>query len=86
MENLEPVESAYKAVKLKELKQWMEMLPNEFLEYDLMVAMNGIQPNGFYVYQKEFTIRGFDVDEFSKQILFLHAIDDEKPRIRTNIL
>lgn len=65
-------------MKLKDLKIWLEMLPNEFLEYDLVVAANGIQPSGLHIYEKEYVVRGFDVDDISKQILFLHAADDSK--------
>jgi hypothetical protein len=65
-------------MKLKDLKIWLEMLPNEFLEYDLVVAANGIQPSGLFIYEKEYVVRGFDVDDVGKQILFLHAADDTK--------
>lgn len=67
-----------KCLKLKDLKQWLNMLPNEFLEYDLVTANNGILATGAFVYEKEFNIRGFDIDEAYKQILFLHAIDESK--------
>ncbi len=67
-----------RCLKLKDLKQWLNMLPNDFLEYDLVTANNGILATGVHIYEKEFTIRGFDVDEAYKQILFLHATDESK--------
>ncbi len=73
-------------IKLKDLKAWMHMLPNEFLEYDLVVAANGIQPSGLFIYEKEYTIRGFDVDEAGQQILFLHAADDSSVKRNKIIL
>lgn len=63
-------------LKLKDLKMWLQHLPNEFLEYPLLVAQQGLTPAGLIVYDRQYVIRGFDVDEASGQILFLHAIDD----------
>jgi hypothetical protein len=63
-------------LKLKDLKMWLQHLPNEFLEYPLLVAQQGVTVTDLIIYDKQYVIRGFDVDTVDKQILFLHAIDD----------
>ena len=68
-------------LKLKDLKMWLQHLPNEFLEYPLLVAQQGITTNSLIIYDKQYVIRGFDVDTVDGQILFLHAIDDYKSPI-----
>lgn len=81
---VDPSEDSRKPLKLKDLKMWLQMLPNEFLEYDLITANNGILSNGALIYEKEYNIRAFDVDLENKCILFLRTID-ESPRTQSGI-
>jgi hypothetical protein len=79
-------------LKLKDMLQWMQMLPVDFLEYELVVAENGKVFNSpsittpYHIYNKEYKIRGFDVDPKERQILFLHVIDDGMSLKETKII
>ena len=78
-------------LKLKDILIWMQSLPVDYLEYELVAAHNGkVSIPGLstpqHLYQKEYNIRAFDIDERSKQVLFLHVIDDaNQNKIITNI-
>jgi len=60
-------------MKLRELKEWVNKLPNKFLEYEVVNAEKGELTNdGEYTYRLDKPITTLDVDEDSKEILILN--------------
>ena len=57
---------------LKEIKNWINSLPDEFLEFDVVNAEEGILNNGEYSYRFDKPIISLNVNEETKEILFLN--------------
>lgn len=63
-------------MKLKELIEWIDTLPKEFLEYELVNAELGIIDNDYH-YRYDKPITALDVDEKSMEILIMHDSENE---------
>jgi hypothetical protein len=60
-------------MKLKELKDWVNQLPEEFLEFDVCNAENGeLTDDGEYTYRLDKPVVSLDVDEDNEEILILN--------------
>lgn len=67
-------------MKLKELKNWLETLPPEFDDFDLVNGDWGELEDEYY-YRIDKPIIGFNVDENTKEIVFAHQTQDEIDKI-----
>jgi|688.fasta_scaffold473587_5 hypothetical protein len=65
-------------IKLKDLKEWVNSLPEEFLEYDVVQGEEGKIDEEFY-YRIDKPITSLNVDEETKEILILIEGKDLKP-------
>jgi hypothetical protein len=64
-------------MKLKEIKKWIETLPKEFLEFEVMNAEIGdLTEDGQYTYRLDKPVSRLDVDVDNKEIIILN--DDPK--------
>ena len=60
-------------MKLKDVKNWVENLPVEFLEFDVVNAEEGkITEEGDVLYRLDKPVTSLNVNEESKEILFLN--------------
>ena len=60
-------------MKLKDVKTWIESLPKEFLEYDVMNGEYGdLIKEDVITYRLDKPITALTVDENSKEIIFLN--------------
>jgi len=60
-------------MKLKELKDWVNQLPEEFLEFDVCNAEKGeLTDDGEYTYRLDKPVVSLDVDEDNKEVLILN--------------
>jgi hypothetical protein len=60
-------------MKLKEVKNWIDNLPVEFLEFDVVNAEEGKLTNdGEVLYRFDKPVVSLNVNEESKEILFLN--------------
>jgi len=60
-------------MKLKEVKNWIENLPIEFLEFDVVNAEEGkLTKDGDVLYRLDKPVVSLNVNEESKEILFLN--------------
>jgi len=64
-------------MKLKEIKEWIERLPEEFLEFDVVNAEEGPNDGGDVYYRLDKPITSLNVNEESEEILFLN----DKPKV-----
>jgi hypothetical protein len=65
-------------MKLKEIKDWIESLPNEFLEFDVVNAEEGkLDKENDIWYRFDKPIRTLVINEETKEILFLNDNPDE---------
>ncbi len=64
-------------IKLKEVKEWIDTLPKEFLEFNVVNAEEGkLTENGEYTYRMDKPVISLNVDEENKEILILN----DKPK------
>lgn len=60
-------------MKLKEIKKWIESLPKEFLEFEVVNAENGdLTEDGEYTYRLDKPVTSLDVDIDNQEILILN--------------
>ena len=60
-------------MKLRELKKWVNQLPDEFEDFDVCNAENGeLTEDGEYTYRLDKPVVSLDVDEDQKEILILN--------------
>lgn len=59
-------------MKLKELKDWIDTLPEEFLEFSVVNAEMGEVGDGELTYRLDMPVVAVSVDEESKEILILN--------------
>ena len=60
-------------MKLKEVQNWIENLPIEFLEFDVVNAEEGkLTEDGEVLYRLDKPVVSLNVNEESKEILFLN--------------
>ncbi len=60
-------------MKLKDVKNWIENLPVEFLEFDVVNAEEGkLTKDGEVLYRLDKPVISLNVNEESKEILFLN--------------
>lgn len=60
-------------MKLKEIKNWIESLPEEFLEFEVVNVENGdLTEDGEYTYRLDKPVTGLDVDVDNKEILVMN--------------
>ena len=64
-------------MKLKELKNWIESLPEEFLEFEVMNAEEFVL-DGEYWCRVDKPVISLSVDENSKEILILNESKETK--------
>lgn len=63
-------------MKLKEMKAWLEKLPQEMDDYEIVLGELG-QIDSEYWYRKDDQIAAMDVDTESKEILIMRMSDKE---------
>lgn len=60
-------------MKLKDVKNWIETLPEDFLEYEVMNAEKGeLGSEGIYTYRLDKPVVTLDVDTESEEVLFIN--------------
>ena len=60
-------------MKLGDLKNWVNQLPEEYLDYDVCNAENGeLTDDGEYTYRLDKPVVSLDVDEENKEVLILN--------------
>ena len=64
-------------MKLREIKEWIESLPDEFLEFNSFNAELGEIEDTNYTYRLDKEIMTLVVDEETKEILFLNDAPKE---------
>lgn len=68
------MDQLHKDMKLKEIKEWIDSLPDEFLEFDVVNAELGkIETEDDLMYRYDKPITALNVSEETKEILFLNA-------------
>ena len=60
-------------MKLKDIKEWIDKLPKEFMEYDVVNAEEGIIDEEYH-YRIDKPIISLGVDEDTKEIMFSNDI------------
>jgi len=66
-------------IKLKEVRDWIDTLPEEFLEFDVVNAEEGIlTEDGEYTYRMDKPVVSLNVDVENQEILILNKNKDEK--------
>ena len=64
-------------MKLKEFKEWIETLPNEFLEFDVVNGELGIlNEEKELIYLLDKPVSALTVDEDNKDIVILNSSKD----------
>lgn len=64
-------------MKLREVKEWIDGLPEEFLEYDSVNAEGGVlTDDGEMLYRLDKPITTLNVNENTKEILFLNDFNN----------
>lgn len=63
-------------MKLKEMKEWLQKLPTEMDEYEIILGELG-QIDSEYWYRQDAPIAAMDVDRESKEILIMRMSDKE---------
>lgn len=63
-------------MKLKEMKEWLQKLPTEMDEYEIVLGELG-QIDSEYWYRQDAPIAAMDVDTESKEILIMRMSDTE---------
>jgi hypothetical protein len=63
-------------MKLKEMKEWLQKLPTEMDEYEIVLGELG-QIDSDYWYRQDAPIAAMDVDRESKEILIMRMSDKE---------
>ncbi len=66
-------------IKLKDLKEWINTLPNEFLEFDVVNAEEGqLTEDGEYTYRFDKPVVSLNVDEENSEILIMNDKPNER--------
>ena len=66
-------------IKLKEVRDWIDILPEEFLEFDVVNAEEGIlTEDGEYTYRMDKPVVSLNVDVDNQEILILNQMKDEE--------
>ncbi|MCK9430159.1 MAG: hypothetical protein M0R17_09165 [Candidatus Omnitrophica bacterium] len=65
-------------MKLKEIKKWIESLPNNFLEFGVVAAERGKSESTGNLYRYDKPIITLSVDEENEEILFLSSPTTKK--------
>jgi hypothetical protein len=66
-------------IKLKEVRDWIDTLPEEFLEFDVVNAEEGIlTEDGEYTYRMDKPVVSLNVDVDNQEILILNQMKDEE--------
>ena len=68
-------------MKLRDVKEWLEELPEEFLDFSVCNGEYATSEGEIY-YRVDKPIITFDVDEKTKEVLFLHQTQDEVKDIK----
>lgn len=63
-------------MQLREIKKWIESLPEEFLNFEVVTAEQGMLSESDLYYKLDRPIINLAVDEDSKEILFLNSNED----------
>lgn len=63
-------------MKLKEMKEWLQKLPTEMDEYEIVLGELG-QIDSEYWYRQDAPIAAMDVDRESKEILIMRMSDKQ---------
>lgn len=73
-------------MKLKEIKKWINELSDEFLEFQVANGEYGQMGNDLIGYERHYRINnpivGLEVDESTKEVLFLHQGLEEIDNIK----
>lgn len=69
-------------MNLEELKNWVNSLPEELMEFTLVNGEWGEIPESDLNYRVDKPIIVVDVDEENKEIIFLHQKQEEVDKIR----
>jgi len=65
-------------IKLKEVRDWIDTLPKEFLEFDVVNAEEGIlTEDGEYTYRMDKPVVSLNVDVDNQEILILNQNKDD---------
>ena len=65
-------------IKLKELRDWIDTLPKEFLEFDVVNAEEGLlTEDGECTYRMDKPVVSLNVDVENQEILILNQNKDE---------
>jgi hypothetical protein len=65
-------------IKLKEVRDWIDTLPEEFLEFDVVNAEEGIlTKDGEYTYRMDKPVVSLNVDVDNQEILILNQNKDD---------
>ena len=65
-------------INLKEVRDWIDTLPEEFLEFNVMNAEEGPIVNDEVMYRFDKPISSINVDRESREILFLNKKTNKK--------
>lgn len=64
-------------IKLKEVRDWIDTLPKEFLEFDVVNAEEGLlTEDGEYTYRMDKPVVSLNVDVENQEILILNQNKD----------
>lgn len=69
-------------MKLKEVKEWVNSLPEELMDFTLVNGEWGEIPDSEFSYRVDKPIIALDVDEENREIVFLHQKQEEVDEIR----
>ena len=70
-------------IKLKELRDWIDTLPKEFLEFDVVNAEEGVlTEDGEYTYRMDKPVVSLNVDVENQEILILNQNEYEQQKNR----
>jgi len=65
-------------IKLKEVRDWIDTLPKEFLEFDVVNAEEGIlTEDGEYTYRMDKPVVSLNVDVDNQEILILNQNESQ---------
>jgi hypothetical protein len=66
-------------IKLKEVRDWIDTLPKEFLEFDVVNAEEGLlTEDGEYTYRMDKPVVSLNVHVENQEILILNQNKDEE--------
>ena len=61
---------------LKYLKDWINSLPEEFMEYNVCIAEAGdLDGDGMYQYRLDKPVIALNVDEETKEVLIMSSVN-----------